>query len=80
MLRPTTTFGEFRRGRINSMSVTDALGTAMSVGVPSYNVGDHQGCYDVYRRTAEAIVSRSRMASTDREILSEGMRRAERSS
>jgi len=62
------------------MSVTDALTTAMSLGVPSYNLGDHQGCYDIYRRTAEAIIDRSRMASTDRVILSEGMRRAERSS
>lgn len=69
-----------RGGAIDRMTVTDALTTAISMGAPTYNMGDHRGCYDVYRRTAQSIVNRPMLANTDREVIAEGMRRAEMSS
>ena len=30
------------------------LSTAISIGAPSYNYGDHRGCYEVYACTAHA--------------------------
>ncbi len=33
------------------------IGMAISIGAPAYNVGDRQGCYDVYSATARMIVA-----------------------
>jgi hypothetical protein len=31
------------------------LQTAISIGVPAYNLGDHRGCYEVYACTARTL-------------------------
>jgi hypothetical protein len=33
------------------------IGMAISIGAPAYNVGDHQGCYDVYACTARMLLN-----------------------
>jgi hypothetical protein len=33
------------------------LGQAISIGAPAYNLGDHQGCYEVYACTARLILA-----------------------
>ncbi|HVL11122.1 MAG TPA: hypothetical protein VM529_01065 [Gemmata sp.] len=33
------------------------IATAISVGAPAYNTGDHQGCFDVYAATARMILA-----------------------
>ena len=34
------------------------ISAAISRGAPTYNSGDHSGCYNIYRQTAEKIVER----------------------
>lgn len=65
---------------IDRMSVTDALTTAISMGAPTYNMGDHAGCYNIYSRTAQSVLSRPMVSNTDREVLVDGMRRAQMTS
>jgi hypothetical protein len=31
------------------------IGLAISIGAPSYNLGDHRGCYEVYACTARLL-------------------------
>jgi len=61
----------------SGMSVTDTIGNAISMGAPTYNMGDHRGCYEIYRRTAQSLMARDNLAGTDRMALSSGLRNAE---
>jgi len=67
-------------GAIDRMSVTDAVTAAISMGAPTYNKGDHMGCYNIYSRTAQSLMSRRNLASTDRMTLQDGMRNAQMAS
>jgi len=64
----------------SGMGVTDALSTAISMGAPTYNMGDHRGCYDLYKRTAEVVLDRPMLAGTDRQLLQQGIREAQMAS
>merc|ERR1719428_1677547 len=66
-------------GAINGMSVTDTIATAISMGAPRYNQGDHTGCYDIYKRTARNIIGQDKLAASDRQLLEDGMRNAQMS-
>jgi hypothetical protein len=35
---------------------SERIRAAIQVGAPAYNAGDHQGCYEVYRHTAEELL------------------------
>eukprot|EP00445_Apocalathium_hangoei_P005185 CAMPEP_0203862804 /NCGR_PEP_ID=MMETSP0359-20131031/13797_1 /ASSEMBLY_ACC=CAM_ASM_000338 /TAXON_ID=268821 /ORGANISM="Scrippsiella Hangoei, Strain SHTV-5" /LENGTH=114 /DNA_ID=CAMNT_0050780251 /DNA_START=361 /DNA_END=703 /DNA_ORIENTATION=- len=67
-------------GAVNMMSVTDAVTTAISRGAPAYNMGDHKGCFDIYSRTAQSLMARQNLATSDRMVLQDGMRQAQMSS
>jgi len=75
--RPGTGMSNAGRSALDQMSVTDAISTAISMGAPTYNSGDHVGCYDIYSRTAQSIMGRQSLAKTDRMLLQNGMRDAQ---
>lgn len=78
--RPGSAMSGAGRGVVDRMSVTDAITTAISMGAPTYNRGDHQGCYSIYARTAQSLMGRQSLANTDRMMLEDGMRMAQRAS
>ena len=51
-----------RQHMTRSLSVPQLITTALTLGVPAFNQGDHQGCYEVYADAARSILaSPSRM-------------------
>ena len=46
------------------------ISTAINRGTPMFNVGDHSGCYDTYRQTAEKIVERCSVAVVQQKLRS----------
>mmetsp|Transcript_43272 Transcript_43272/g.85715 ORF Transcript_43272/g.85715 Transcript_43272/m.85715 type:complete len:160 (+) Transcript_43272:75-554(+) len=75
--RPGSAMSTAGRGALERMSVTDAISTAISMGAPTFNRGDHMGCYDIYSRTAQSLMGRQTLANTDRMLLQDGMRSAQ---
>lgn len=68
------------RGGIGDMSVTDVVNSAISMGAPTYNMGDHQGCHDIYKSTALSLMGRRNLANSDRMVLEDGLRNAKMAS
>ena len=51
---------------------------AIQVGAPTYNAGDHQGCYDIYTRTARRILQTVEGSPESKEVLREALQECER--
>ena len=59
----------FRDISMLGMSYKDAcceISAAISKGAPTYNSGDHSGCYDIYKQTAEKIAEHCFVDSVQR--------------
>jgi hypothetical protein len=50
-------------------TVQSYLGQAISIGAPAYNLGDHQGCYEVYACTARLVLAKVTGAEEARQRL-----------
>lgn len=58
---------------IGDMSYRDAcseISRAISEGAPTYNKGDHKGCYEVYKATAEKILEHCSVGGVQKELRS----------
>ncbi len=56
-----------------SMSYQDAcreISMAISKGAPTYNSGDHEGCYNTYKQTADKILEECKVEGVCRELRS----------
>lgn len=62
----------------DKLTLSDALRTAIKMGAPTYNKGDHRGCYKIYKHAAEAFLANRRLARTDMEALQNGLKMAAR--
>ncbi len=51
------------------------LGMAIQIGAPSYNLGDHRGCYEVYACTARMLLKAVEGAEEEKEQLREALTR-----
>lgn len=49
------------------------LGLAIQIGAPSYNLGDHRGCYEVYACTARMLLKAVKGADEERALLKEAL-------
>ena len=49
------------------------LGLAIQIGAPSYNLGDHRGCYEVYACTARMLLAGVKGADDARQTLREAL-------
>ncbi|MBY0527577.1 MAG: hypothetical protein K2R98_29540 [Gemmataceae bacterium] len=52
------------------------LATAIQIGAPSYNCGDHRGCYDVYACTARMLIHSIEGADEAKDVLRKALQRA----
>lgn len=50
-------------------AVLAALSAAIRVGAPTYNAGDHRGCYDVYADTARRLLARPDLSAAAKDVL-----------
>ena len=60
-------------GAKNTMSYKDAceaISEAISQGAPTYNKGDHKGCYEVYKAAAEKILEQCSIGGVQKELRS----------
>ena len=58
-------------------TVADAIQEAIAIGAPTYNNGDHFGCYFIYKRVAEEICARLPSAEPTRRALELAVDQAE---
>lgn len=75
--RSSSAMSHAGRSAVDRMSVTDAVTAAISMGAPTFNSGDHMGCFDIYRNTAQSLMERQNLAYTDRTLLRDGMQCAQ---
>ncbi len=54
-----------RRGPVDE-ALLGKLGRAITVGAPTYNAGDHAGCYAIYRATAEEALREEALGLAER--------------
>ena len=52
------------------------LATAIQIGAPVYNSGDHRGCYDVYACTARMLLQAVQGADDAKRLLKEALERS----
>lgn len=51
------------------------LALAIQIGAPSYNQGDHRGCYDVYACTARMLLKAVKGAEAEKKVLRRALER-----
>jgi len=56
-----------------SRTIRNQIIRAIQVGAPTYNAGDHQGCYDIYARTANRIVQTAKGSPESKQALCEAL-------
>jgi hypothetical protein len=52
------------------------LSTAIQIGAPVYNSGDHRGCYEVYACTARMLLQGVQGADDAKRLLKEALERS----
>ena len=50
--------------------------TAIAKGAPTYNKGDHRGCYEIYKHVAQAYLQNRRLAASDGDLLKRALNEA----
>src|SRR5262245_7403466 len=51
------------------------LSLAIQIGAPSYNHGDHRGCYEVYACTARMLLKAVKGAEAEKKVLKRALER-----
>jgi hypothetical protein len=51
------------------------LSLAIQIGAPSYNYGDHRGCYEVYACTARMLLKAVKGAEAEKKVLRRALER-----
>lgn len=51
------------------------LAMAIQIGAPSYNHGDHRGCYEVYACTARMLIKAIKGAEAEKKVLRRALER-----
>ena len=51
------------------------LASAIQIGAPAYNHGDHRGCYEVYACTARLLLQAVEGAEEPKKLLKEALQR-----
>lgn len=59
-------------------AVANALSAAIAVGAPTYNAGDHQGCYALYAETARQLLARDDLTEAAKDVLRAALAEATR--
>lgn len=65
-----------KRAGGSKYSVNGIITSAISLGAPTYNMGDYQGCFDIYKTTANSLMKRGDLSTSDRAALESGFRNA----
>ncbi len=57
-------------------TIRSFIGQAIQIGAPSYNAGDHRGCYEVYACTARFLVHSIEGGDEYKQVLRQALQRA----
>jgi hypothetical protein len=55
--------------------IRSCLATAIQIGAPAYNYGDHRGCYEVYACTARMLLHTVEGADESKQVLRQALQR-----
>ena len=57
-------------GTMSYKDACEAISEAISEGAPTYNKGDHKGCFEIYKATAEKIIKHCSIGGVKKELRS----------